>query len=606
MKKKRIMQRLSEWYLTRQMKKKRIIQRLSEWHLTRQMKKSKFIVLVMCVILILPGCGFTTGKNGHKYPEFLVIDVYDDLANFQGIQSGWFGKVVRDKFNMELNIIAPNVAGGRSTIFEMRVAAGNVGDLIICGALQELVTAQLVLDMTDLLAGKEIMRYHRAIENLNKNIIPAGIYGIPSDISMNSPLTPSEGLELTFGPYLRWDIYASLGYPKMETLEDLLPVLKAMQEAHPVSESGKPTYGFSFFRDWDDNLMNAAKQPACFYGYDEVGVVLAKADGSDYQDIMDDDSMYMRVLRLYYEANQLGLVDPESVHQNFGDTFNKYRNGEILYAPWPWLGQSAFNTLTNRNAGKGFMVADIEDMKILSMGSNPEGDPRIVISIGSQAKDPGRLADFIDWLYSPEGIFYNGAGASGGTAGPEGLTWFRGENGPELTEFGKLVFFEKDIVMPDEWGGGFWEDGVSALNYRTVAPTELTPDGFPYAYSLWDSVLAMEETALEADWRAVMGAKSTVAYLEQNGKIIVAPGTGFTIPPEPLEISTIRSWCQPVILDYSWRMIFARNNDHYQFLKKEMQDTVRSFGYETVFEFDMDIAKQLTAAREAAVAAYGR
>jgi multiple sugar transport system substrate-binding protein/putative aldouronate transport system substrate-binding protein len=455
-----------------------------------------------------------------------------------------------------------------------------------------------------LLADKQIMRYKRAIDNLNQDITPVGIYGIPSEVSEQSPLTPSEGLDLTFGPYLRWDIYASLGYPRMDTLEDLLPVLAAMQEAYPVNEAGKPTYGFSFFRDWDGNLVNAAKQPACFYGYDEFGVVLAKADGSDYQSILADDSFYMRVLRFYYEANQLGLVDPESIHQNFDATFDKYNNGEILYSPWPWLGQSAYNTLSNRNEGKGFMLADIGDMKIFSQGCTPEGNLKTIISIGAQAKDPQRLADFIDWLYSPEGIFYNGGQASGGTAGPEGLCWVMGENGPELTEFGKQAFFENGTVMPEEWGGGLWEDGISALNYKTVAQCELTPAGFPYTYTLWDSVLKMEETKLEADWKRVMGADSTKAFLEQNGKMIVAPGSAYTIPPEPLEISTIRAWCQPIILEYSWRMIFAQDDEHYLAYKKEMQDTAISFGYEAVYEADLINAKELNAARARAIEIY--
>ena len=137
-------------------------------------------------------------------------------------------------------------------------------------------------------------------------------YAIPSEISLQSATTPAEGLDPTFGPYLRWDLYEQLGCPEIGSLEDLLPVLKQMQELYPETESGQKTYGFSFFSDWDGNLMNAAKQPCCFYGYDEFGFLLAKADGSDYQDIADSDSLYMRVLKLYFDANQLGLVDPES------------------------------------------------------------------------------------------------------------------------------------------------------------------------------------------------------------------------------------------------------------------------------------------------------
>ncbi len=74
------------------------------------------------------------GEGAAKYPEFITVDVFDSQANYQGIQSGWFAKIVKDKFNMELNIIAPNVAGGGDTLFQTRSANGNLGDLILTNA----------------------------------------------------------------------------------------------------------------------------------------------------------------------------------------------------------------------------------------------------------------------------------------------------------------------------------------------------------------------------------------------------------------------------------------------------------------------------------------
>ena len=63
--------------------------------------------------------GETEGSS--KYKDFITVDVFDSMANYQGIQSGWFAKIVKDKFNMELNIIAPNVAGGGDTLFQTRL-----------------------------------------------------------------------------------------------------------------------------------------------------------------------------------------------------------------------------------------------------------------------------------------------------------------------------------------------------------------------------------------------------------------------------------------------------------------------------------------------------
>ncbi len=48
-------------------------------------------------------------------------------------------------------------------------------------------------------------------------------------------------------------------------------------------------------------MMNAGKQLVTYYGYDESGFVLAKADGSDYQSILDSDSEYIRALKFYFK-----------------------------------------------------------------------------------------------------------------------------------------------------------------------------------------------------------------------------------------------------------------------------------------------------------------
>lgn len=567
------------------------------------------VIILLAVTLILTSCGFPSAKEEESpYEDFIVVDVFDSLANYQGIQSGWFAKIVKDKFNMELNIIAPNVAGGGDTLFEIRSAAGNLGDLIICssenGIIQDMVTAGLLTDMEPYLKDKQIMRFEAAIGKMNENITPSGIYAIPSELSENAPTIPGETLELNYGPYVRWDLYKELGYPEIHTLEDLLPVLKQMQELEPVAENGEKTYGFSFFRDWDANLMNAAKQPCCFYGYDEYGFALVKADGSDYQSIADSDSLYIRVLKWYFDANQMGLVDPESPTQNYDSFVKKHEEGQVLYSPWPWVAQLYYNTISRKNEGKGFMLADIKDMQIYSYGCSPDGNQKIAMAIGSQAQDPERLADFVDWLYSPEGISIIGAQTSSGTAGPEGLCWVYGENGPKLTEFGKKALLENGAEIPEEWGGGSWEDGVSALNYKPVSPCELDDRGYPYAYLLWDSVIELNKTSLDADWREKMQADSTIEYLQENEKILVAPGCGYMALAETSEQTAIRTQCKAAVQKYSWNMIFAENEEEFYQLLEQMQREIKSLGYDTILELDMANAKQKDQARRNAVEEY--
>ena len=485
----------------------------------KEMKK-KIISLMLCAVMgasLMTGCGGDSdtssaasgGANSDgTYSDFITVDVFAGQANYQGLQSGWFAKVVKDKFNMELNIIAPNVAGGGDTLFQTRSAAGDLGDLILTntdgGRLQNLVTAGLVMDMTDLLADAEnVHQYDTAIETVNELAGAEGIYAIPSEVSQSAPTEASESLEPTFGPYLRWDAYKAVGYPEIKDLNGLLDVLKQMQEAVPTSDSGKQTYALSFFKDWDGNMMNNAKQPTCFYGYDELGFVLAKADGSDYQDITASDSMYMKVLEFFYKANQMGLVDPESTTQNYDTIFAKYQDGQ-----------------------------------------------------------------------------------------------------PVLTDFGKKALYGEEVAVPEEYGSGNWQDGVSALNFKAENYKDTNSElGVPYDYTLWDSVLAENNTALDLDWQEHMGATTTMEFLENNNKIMVAPGSGFAAPEEDSQITTLRGQCKATIIDTSWQMIFASSDEEFT-SQQQMQDTQEGLDYQTVLDYDMDLAHQQNDARVAVVEQY--
>ena len=565
-------------------------------------KMSKYVttgLLGMTLLGSLAGCGGAAesetdaASSESGYNETITSDVYNGLANYLGMQEGWFAKLVRDKFNMELNIIAPNVAGNGDTLYQTRTAAGDLGDLIIVDNGQqynELVEAGLLTDASEYYETMEnVQRFDAAVQNLNKDA--DGLYGFPTSVSTLKATDPSEGLDPTFGAYVRWDLYGEQGYPEIGTLEDLLPVIQKMQEDNPTTDSGKKVYGFSLFSDWDGNMMNAGKQLVTYYGYDESGFVLAKADGSDYQSILDSDSEYIRALKFYFEANQMGLVDPESTTQNYDTLFAKFQEGQVLFSWWPWLGQAAFNTTTNLTEGKGFMLAPIQDQKIFSYGAEVYGGKQF-IGIGSNAEDPERIAAFIDWLYSSEGVLANSSQTSG-SSGPEGLTWEMKDGEPVLTEFGKQALLDGDGDVPEGYGGGSYKDGVSALNVNTVLPIDINPDtGFPYAYTMWESYQNETTEPVKEDWSKNMGgAESTIGYLEENDQLLVAPGASYVAPEDSSEISTLRNQAKATIIEYSWRMVFAKDEAEFDQLLKEMQETADGLGYQTVLEFDMNNAK---------------
>lgn len=580
--------------------------------------RKKWICILLYMILLIPlvaGCEKMNGKSGQndfradKYEKFITVDVYDEYANYQGLQSGWFAKAVRDRFNMELNMITPNVAGGGDTLYQTRAAMGNLGDLILIntanGKFDELVKRGLVMDCTELVKDKEILKnYGFAVKKTNELVEAEGIYGFPNSISSQPSTVPSESQEPTFGPYIRWDYYKKVGYPQMNNLDEFLDVLGQMQALAREEEGVDDIYAISLFGEWDDHMMNNAKQLVCMYGYDEQGFVLSRADGSDYQNIIDEDSLYIGVLRFFNKANALGLVDPDSESQNYDTWLQKYREGKILYSPWPWVGQSTFNTAENTGAGKGFKMAAVQDMQIYSFGCWPEGDSKSIIAIGSQAEDPERLADFIDWLYSPEGFELNGQ--ANGAAGPKGLTWDIGDDGkPLLTDFGRRALPNNPVEVPEEFGGGKWYAGVSALNFKPFLLSEIdTNTGVPYDYLCWDSTMEGNESVLDRDWKEKMGTDTSMEYLKQNDMLLVAPGANYSTPAEDANITTIRNRCKLMVIDYSWRLVFASDSE-FDDLLTEFKYMLNGLGYEDVYRGDLENAKSQTAARKAVAEKYG-
>lgn len=537
-----------------------------------------------------------------EWEEEITIDVFDGLANYMGMQEGWFGELVKEKFNMKLNIIAPNVAGGGDTLYNTRVSAGDLGDLIVTDKgekLDELIEGGLVLDSSKYYSAMDSLeRFDKAVDKLNDG--KDGVYAFPTSVSSILPTEPSEGLEPTFGAYLRWDLYSQLDYPEIGTLEDLLPVLKDMQDLQPTAPNGKKVYALSLFKDWDGNMMNNAKQPITYYGYDELGFALAKADGSDYQGILDDDGEYHRVLEFYNEAYRMGLVDPESTTQNYDTLWSKFQNGQVLYSWWPWLGQSAYNTEDNMNAGTGFMLVPIEDQEIFSYGAEAYGGKQ-VFSIGSKAEDPERIAAFIDWLYSTEGTYTNNSQTQG-AAGPEGLTWEMGDDGqPKLTEFGQEVFLTGDATVPEEWGGGSYIDGTSTLNVSAVLPNDIDEaTGLQYNYQFWPHYQELTQNELKADWSAHMDdSTSTMEYLKANDELLVAPGASYTAPADDSQTEALRNQVKALVVQYSWQATFAESEADFDKLWSELQETAKGLGYEDVLEIDLDRAKEQNDAREA-------
>lgn len=544
-----------------------------------------------------------TGGSEIDHSKTITLDVFSSQTNYQGIQSGWFGKIVKDKFNIELNIIAPNVAGNGDTLYQTRSAEGNLGDIVIIdrARMKDCVESGIILDITDYYNNSKYVKTYDQSTQATKEFIGSDrIYALSGSSTCKATEPVFENQSPYVGTFMRLDYYNELGNPEMKTTTDMLNVLKQMQDAHPTTEDGKKVYAFSLFDDWDGDYMALASKYAFLYGYDEgkAGFLFPSPDATSYSEITDDNGVYYNALKMFFDANQMGLVDPDSSSQDWSTVYTKMQNGQTLFSFWPWLGM-AYNTLDNKNAGKGMAYIPVEDQKLVNDGYNRYGNTGLVIGIGSKTQYPDRVFEFVDWMASNEYVYY-----TPGSAGIKGLNWDIVDGKPALTEFGYKCMDDGKTLMPDEYGGGTFEDGRSQVGFNFLATTSVDPDtGEKFSIADWASVLEDTKTVFDEKYEETFGAKNAAEYLIKNNLVQVSPGSAYFAPAEDTELATKRSQCGDLITQVSWQMVFAENEDEFNALWADMKEKLDGLGFADVIAADQKKVEGLCAARAEAIAA---
>jgi multiple sugar transport system substrate-binding protein/putative aldouronate transport system substrate-binding protein len=302
------------------------------------------------------------------------------------------------------------------------------------------------------------------------------------------------------------------------------------------------------------------------------------------QSYLDDNGFYLKTLKMYFKANQMGLVDPDSPTQNWDTVWSKNADGQALFSWWSWLG-GAFNTDDHMTAGKGFALIPIADEKIYNDGINANGLGQ-VICIGKKAKDPARLMDFINWMSTPEGFQTQ-------WAGPEGLTWKMVNGEPVLTDFGKNAN-EKNKPVPAQYGGGNFRDGMwqSATIILINRGKEMNPvTKYPYDYRLWPSSLK-DTNQLDKNWQAAFKSTSVVDYLMARKMFIIGLPTAYTMPTESTDVTTQRNEISNVVCNASWKMIFAKDQAEFNTLWQDMKKQAMGLGYAGLNALDKQYVKE--------------
>lgn len=517
--------------------------------------------------------------------ENMVLEIYDAAANYQGLQTGWFQKVVNDRFGIDLNIIAPQVAG--DAIYQTRASSGNLGDIVLLDAVDfaDCVKSGLIKDISaDIGSCENIMVYKTQIDTYNQGLEGNNgeIYGIPTEMLNTSPTSYSEDV-IYSSPLLRWDLYKELGYPKMADLDGLLDVLEQMMQAHPTNDAGDPCYPLSLWADWDggDGMLGIANvvQLTTWYGEKLRGSMILKPDGT-FTPLTDKTASYYKILKFLNTAYRRGLVDPDSGTQDWNTACAKMSAGQVYLMWYSW--QCGFwNSEERLQNGTAFIFCPVDDQNYYCDADAYFGSGR-VFGVGSQVDDAkyAKILEFLDWYASPEGCQFQHAGI-------EGFNY-------EVNADGKYVAINTNALMdnlpvPEEYGGAGYNDGNNAINQWIVKSNEINPlTGETYAKDYWSSWKESTNTQMKQEWADQFGAKEPAEWMKNNNKLVISPNVTVSLPSDSADIAVIRDQCNQAVCDYSWQMIFVDDDASFDALWDEMTTTLEGNGFADLCAFDTE------------------
>jgi multiple sugar transport system substrate-binding protein/putative aldouronate transport system substrate-binding protein len=532
--------------------------------------------------------------------ETVTLDVYSRTANYSGEQIGWFAKVIKDKFNVVLNIVPdPDY-----TVYTTRMEAGDMGDIVIWGAnddkYQDAIAKNMLMDWNedDLLTdyGPYIKEHLQNALQKNTDISGGTTYGLGNNIGVN----PTDISAFTYAWSTRWDLYKKLGYPKVKNMDEFADVLIQMQKLEPTDENGKKTFAVSLFSDWDGAMaMFPKSMVTAYYGYDEFGIGFYDPKTQSFIPAVAEDSPYVELLKFYNKLYQAGAMDPDSETQGFDGCAEDYRNGTALFTPFSFLGGDSFNSKTHIDAGKGMFTLIPEEATPINYGQNIYGAD-YVWSIGNNTEYPELCMAIINWLSTPEGAMTE-------LYGPKDLCWYYDENGKtHFTDLGLACATDGETPMTDGYSGIF-RDGQDKMNITTWATDAENPDsnGETYNRKYWESNVSAAASDIEADWRKYAGADSTDEYLASR-PYTLSPGT--TYSPTPKSDSLTVTWNQvsESVKNYSWKAMFASSDAEFDSIIKEMITTAESYGLADCNDYQKNEATKRKAAEDAALAAVGK
>lgn len=538
------------------------------------MKNNKRKWIIMCVtaafaISTLSGCGNSsngTDNSGNNNTG------KETASNNGPVEIEWYGgptipQWMNDYLAEEINVTVESIASDPEKTQAM-IAAGGLPDIghffdksrnitmaIQSGGIMDL--SPYMDQLPNVTANApEMIKYMKD----QKSNGTGGFYGVNLGVGLYSAIAIDTGC---YSATVRWDIYKKAGCPEVTDIPSFLEALKKMQEVYPETEDGIKTYGLSAFGEWDDLACSSANKFSAISGILETNIGYNQYDivNDKLEKMIDRDSHYIQSLKYLFTANQMGILDPDSMTMKFQDSQAKLANGSTLSAMW---GSYPENTPEKYNADppQGWMPLVWDGIYPVVMGERVTGGKPL--SVSSTTENLDACLRFINILYDYDAnlVLQNG---------PQGFLWDIQDGKLVLTDLAKEVRETGEKAVLDS--GEVYDNQYVSSDPAIFGPTLHPKYNQPIVSSDWQENIdfRLSNNKLYEDWSNFYGAKTPADWLKERDLLIYQPEACTLLPPISEDLVIIQDSVKEVVKEKSWKMIFAKDEEEFYQLFEEMR-----------------------------------
>ena len=375
--------------------------------------------------------------------------------------------------------------------------------------------------------------------------------------------------------------YKDAGYPELASIDDFLALLKTIQDKHPQTESGKKIYGLSRFNDW--GLAQVLSDPIIwkYYGQYYINTMSAfDLTNLDYIDLYNPDHMYWKTTEMYFKANQMGLLDPETYIQKNENYTQKVNEGQIIYTSmeWDW---DATNARLLEEGGTDKWVdipfVDTEEFPAWISRASEFGMSARTFVVSSKCDDAKKrgIMRLVNFMFSEDG-------ARSVMIGPKGTVWDYDANGVAVFTDDAIAQMEANPNYLIELGAKKYL-GVVGQDYDALAATTANEGQYIDLTLNPDYVtahLTEAEKEYSAHWNVDTPLEVTTTRKNQS---TVHEGYGNLMPADnPTNINRSITQIEDYLMQAIPELSFAATQADYDAKFAEIQDELKNLGYDEV------------------------